>query len=350
MFYEEEIRIEESAELLKRCGLAVPQGVDYTVGIFDTEGNLCACGSLKKDMIQGVAVDPKLQGEDLTGRLFTSLIRHSAERGLSSLYLFTKPEKALQFEWLGFRTVVTARPYATLLEWGRNGIGEYKEKLTSVRKEAEERLLGGSRTESKVKGKIAGLVMNCNPFTLGHRWLVSTASSLADIVYLIVVEEENSMFSFADRMEMVKQGTKDLENVVVISGGRYAVSALTFPSYFTGEEKVAEAHTAVDATLFAEHIAPALGINLRLVGAEPFSLVTAVYNETLKAKLPKAGIEVYELPRLAFGAGEEPISASKVRALLCGGAGRAELKELLPETTLECIFTLDEGKLWTRKK
>lgn len=329
MYYEEEIRIEQAAELLGKCGLSVPAGVDYTLGIFDAQNRLAASGSLKGDMIQGVAVDPARQGEDLTGRLFTGLLRHAVEKGMASLCLFTKPEKAFQFEGLGFRTVVNARPYAALLEWGAGGIKAYKESLAAVRRDLPE----GS--------KAACLVMNCNPFTLGHRWLIEQASAASSAVYVLVVEENCSLFSFKDRLEMVRLGTSDLENVVVIGGGRYAVSALTFPSYFTGEEKAAEAHTAVDAELFAQHIAPTLGVNVRYVGSEPFSPVTAVYNETLKTVLPKNGIEVRELQRLE--ADGEAVSASRVRRLLQDGAGHEELKELLPETTLNYIFSGGEA-------
>jgi len=83
MFYTEEIKLDQAAALLSACQLRKPQGVDYTVGVFlrssgfggsggfdgfgaQGEDRLVACGSLKGDMIQGVAVDPAFQGEDLT--------------------------------------------------------------------------------------------------------------------------------------------------------------------------------------------------------------------------------------------------------------------------------------------
>ena len=138
---------------------------------------------------------------------------------------------------------------------------------------------------------------------------------------------------------MVRRGTADMENVVVIPGGRYAVSSLTFPSYFTKEENLAKAHTAIDAEIFCRHIAPALKVTGRFVGTEPLSPVTAVYNDTLKNRLPRAGIEVTELGRLEKDGA--PVSASRVRALLgeslkCPTADVvAELSRLLPETSLE---------------
>ena len=141
---------------------------------------------------------------------------------------------------------------------------------------------------------------------------------------------------------MVRRGVADLENVVVISGGRYAVSSLTFPSYFTKEENLAKAHTAIDAEIFCRHIAPALGVKRRFLGTEPLSAVTAVYNETLKERLPRAGIEVTELDRLEKDGA--PVSASRVRGLLGKSLNRpaaevqSELAKLLPATSLEYMM------------
>jgi len=149
---------------------------------------------------------------------------------------------------------------------------------------------------------------------------------------------------------MVKRGVADLENVTVLSGDRYAVSSLTFPSYFTKEENLAYAHTAMDAELFGRCIAPELGVSLRLVGEEPLSPVTAIYNEALLSRLPGKGIDVEVIPRKESG--EAPISASRVRALLvqlweqglwlgdeC--PEQKELEEILPVTTFEYLAQPD---------
>jgi len=86
-------------------------------------------------------------------------------------------------------------------------------------------------------------------------------------------------------------------------------------------------------------------IKRRYIGTEPISAVTAVYNETLKERLPRAGIEVVELPRLELDG--QVVSASRVRALL-GDSRRpldnptpeliAELAKLVPETTLKYLL------------
>lgn len=308
MFYTEEIKLERAQALLSACGLSLPQNVDYTAGVFRDDGRLAACGSLKGDMIQGVAVDPDFQGEDLTAKVVTQLVGRAGAAGLRSLYLFTKPEKAGQFAGLGFRTAATARPYAALLEWGEAGIRQYVKQL-------EERRAAAGLSDYEADSRPAGcLVMNCNPFTLGHRYLIERAVAACGCVFLLVVEEDVSLFSFADRLAMVEAGTANLPNVNVIPGGRYAVSSLTFPSYFTKEENLAAAHAAIDAELFAAQIGPALGVGIRFVGTEPFSPVTEIYNQTLKKRLPRAGICVEEIPRLTSDG--TAVSATAVRHLL----------------------------------
>ena len=414
------------ADLLHRCGLQLPAGVDLTVGVFDdslrserTSGGmqgmvdsvgvsngsvssggtisggtirggassggviggdmLVAAGSLKGDMIQGVAVDPAHQGEDLLARLLTGLIGEANRRGLASLYLFTKPEKSIQFQGLGFRQAAVARPYAALLEWGAAGIDQYVAQLKQVRQESEAKLRQTEQGDGDITA--GAIVMNANPFTRGHRYLAERAAAQVDILYILVVEEEASQFAFRDRLEMVKLGTADIPNVTVLGGGRYAVSSLTFPSYFTGEEKAAYAHAAMDAELFAKYIAPALGVSRRFVGSEPFSQVTDIYNEALKARLPRSGIEVQQLERLKTGGSRNvcgggsdgngsggdssdgngddskdggsdgssgmPISASRVRALLAESGKEedlafsertlSELEKLVPPTTLNYL-------------
>ncbi len=341
MYYVEEISIEQAVPLLTACGLTVPRNVDYTAGAYTASGQLAATASLKADMIQGVAVDPKLQGEDLTAIVLTHLLTKAREKGMESLYLFTRPEKAPLFSGLGFRRVVTARPYASLMEWGNEGIEQYRAKLKQIRCTAE--------AKNRVKGCGAGvLVINGNPFTRGHLQLIEYAAKRKAQVYVLVVEEDLSLFSFRDRLEMIRRGTADLPNVTVIPGGRYVVSTLTFPSYFTKEAELAEAHAAVDAELFAKCIASSLGADERFIGTEPLSPVTHVYNRMLKERLPRQNIKVTEIPR--FTADDEPISASRVRNFLYSlwkekgtfasftdESVQKELKKMLPDTTREYL-------------
>ena len=63
--------------------------------------------------------------------------------------------------------------------------------------------------------------MNCNPFTLGHRYLIEQASEKVDHLYVFVVEEDKSFFPFSDRIGLVKKGTADLKNITVKPSGKY---------------------------------------------------------------------------------------------------------------------------------
>lgn len=186
-------------------------------------------------------------------------------------------------------------------------------------------------------GERAGaIVMNCNPFTLGHRRLVELAAKEVDRLYILVVEEDRSVFPFDERFEMVKAGTSDLPNVVVAPSGRFVISSLTFPEYFM-KDYVREKSFDVsgDVRTFCEKIAPALGIKVRFAGEEPFDPVTAEYNRTMSRLLPEYGLEFREIPRFALSGGRV-ISATEVRRLLKSGC-LENLSEYLPKTTLDIL-------------
>ena len=264
MFEERQLlRINEAKDLLNSCGLSLNNNADYSMGVFD-EGKLVATGSLSSEMIQMVAVDKSYRGEGLTAKVMTHLLNHAFESGYKNVYLFTKPKNADIFENLGFKTVAVARPYSALLEWGKPGIDEF---CASLRPKIKD-----------VSGISAAIVMNCNPFTLGHRYLVEKASMECDNVYVFIVEENLSVFPLDVRYQLACEATADLKNVQVLKGGRYVISHLTFPSYFTQKADLASAECSMDAEIFSEHIAPALKIKKRYVGTEPYSRTTRIYN------------------------------------------------------------------------
>ncbi|MDR1623021.1 MAG: [citrate (pro-3S)-lyase] ligase [Synergistaceae bacterium] len=337
----------QRTELLASRGLSVPGGgvaksrvsaSDVVLGLFEDfsgpEGEkLAATGSLIGNTLQGVAVREELEGQGLTSELLSLLLRYAADAGIWHLFLFTKPQEAPRFAELGFRPVA-ATDSAALLEWGRPGIEEF---LQTLRRTAESfSSPNGSRVHDPGGGLgaeppiTASVVVNCNPFTLGHRYLVETAAAKSQRLYVLVVQEDRSEFPFEVRFRLVREGVSGLGNVTVLSGGEYCVSAATFPSYFTRREELASVHAALDLTVFATRVAPALSVKKRFVGTEPFSHVTNVYNETMKTLLPRYGIEVEELTRLEIQG--EPVSASRVRALLREGR-MEEAKILVPPST-----------------
>lgn len=310
---------EEAEVLLKKCGLTLCKEVDYTMGLFKN-GMLVATGSIKGDMLQMLAVSQEYHGYDFTSIVVSHLIKYANNNNITTVYLFSKPENIGVFIPMGFKTVAVAKPYAALMEWGKPGIEEFCNRLRSI-----------------AHYGAAGLVMNCNPFTIGHRWIIERAASDNEHVFVLVVEEDVSFFPFKDRFRLVQAGTADLSNVTVIPGGRYVVSSLTFPSYFTAEKNLATAQSSIDAEIFASRIAPALGVMKRYVGSEPFSEVTNIYNEVLIERLNPAGIRVIRLER--YKVDGVPVSASRVRQLLSKGC-LDEIKKLVPPTTWDYLNSI----------
>lgn len=188
--------------------------------------------------------------------------------------------------------------------------------------------------ESNVNGSI---VMNCNPFTLGHRYLIEYAASRVSTLYIFVVEENRSYFPFEDRLMLVKQGTKDIPNVVVLPSGNFIISATTFPGYFLKDNiKDIKIDCSNDINVFAQYIAPALNIKIRFAGEEPLDPITNQYNEGMMEILPKHGMEFHVIPRKKDENGEHVISASRVRKLYEAG-NYTELRNLVPATTLSYL-------------
>jgi [citrate (pro-3S)-lyase] ligase len=331
----EEKEIEEPGmiqDLLASLGLRHPGKTDYTLGLY-YNGSLVGTGSLVGDTIQGLAVRPDFQGEGLAARIVSHLLKKAFDSAKEDLFIFTKPEEAWRFKELGFQEVAEARPYATLLERGVNGIDSYKGVLREC-------------ARGKPEGA-ACAVVNCNPFTLGHRYLLEKAAREAPWLYVLVVEEDRSLFPFPVRMELVRQGTADLENVTVIPGGRYVISSLTFPSYFTREEDLACAQAALDLEIFARHIAPVLKVRTRYVGEEPYCSLTNTYNTCMKEILPARGIDVCQVPRLMKKG--QVVSASLVREMIRQDRLKA-VSELVPPSTYRYLLSPESKEVRERVK
>lgn len=184
---------------------------------------------------------------------------------------------------------------------------------------------------------IGSIIMNCNPFTRGHKYLIQYASERVDKLFVFILEEDKSFFKFADRFEMVKRGTADIGNVVVLPSREFMISAMTFPEYFMKDySQTREVDVTQDLSIFGEYIAPALNIKVRFAGQEPIDLVTQSYNRNMERILPTYGIRFEEIPRLTVD-GENVISASKVRKLL-KEKKYDDLKRYVPDTTFDYLM------------
>jgi [citrate (pro-3S)-lyase] ligase len=333
MFRVREIfEVKKISDLLHSLGLKTPENIEYTVGVYDGD-KLIGTGSLVGNILQGIGVDPCFQGEGVSALIVTNLLKKTLEMGKEELFIFTKPEEAHHFQGMGFKKVAEASPFAVLLEWGKKGIEEYKAGLKKI---AEPNPDGASC-----------IVMNGNPFTLGHRYLIEKAARESSWLYVLVVEEDRSLFPFHVRLELIKKGTSDLKKVTVIPSGKYVISSLTFPSYFTRETDLIRAQASLDLEIFANHIAPSLKVVKRYVGEEPYCPVTACYNQLMKQILIQYGIEVLEVERLKTH--KQAVSASWVRELIREGR-MEEIKELVPSSTYEYLFSPEAQDIVERIK
>ena len=189
------------------------------------------------------------------------------------------------------------------------------------------------------RGDTAGaIVMNCNPFTNGHKYLIETARNYVDVLYLFVVEEDKSEFAFKDRLNMVKAGVAGMKNVKDLPSGKFIISSATFPEYFQNSElQEQKIDMTKDIDLFGVYIAPELHITKRFAGTEPDDYVTSQYNETMKRRLENYGIEFIEIPRCKQDG--RVVSASTVRNCLKSGEDDM-LRKLVPDTTYAYLKTI----------
>ncbi len=183
----------------------------------------------------------------------------------------------------------------------------------------------------KKGGRIGSIVMNANPFTYGHLYLIEQAIERVDALYIFVVEENKSFFSFDDRFSLIKKGIEHLKKpIFVIPSGNFIISSFTFPGYFTKDTERYNVDSSLDILLYGAVIAPALGITDRFVGEEPSCNVTSAYNETMFTFLPKLQVNVHVIPRKVCG--DVVISASIVRQYLARKDFEA-LRPLVPPST-----------------
>ena len=283
--------------------------VDNYFCVLDEDGSIVAGAGLKGDVIKCVAVDASVRSRGLVAPLVSHIIAHASADGITNLKVFTKPENEAIFTSLGFHTIASA-PLAILMENG-HGLEDY---------------LAGVTCHSERSEESSGVViMNANPFTLGHCYLVEKASEQVEKLFVIPVKEDVSLFPYEERLEMIRSGCRDL--ATVLEGSDYQISAATFPTYFLKDlTEASETQMRLDLDLFARHIAPALGVTVRFVGTEPCDPLTARYNAIMKEVLPPQGISVIEIPRLGN------VRASDVRKSLEQGSFQ-NAAAMTPQTT-----------------
>lgn len=314
---------------LEGFDLKLDGDVDYTIVLRDESGTLKGTCSKAGNVFKCFAISEDMRGEGLTATLITNLIDKMFDEGKLHSFVFTKPDKVNVFTSLNFKLIHEVKG-AALLEYGMYGINKSLDIMAE-------------KYDIKPDTPKGAIVMNCNPFTLGHRYLIEEASKSCSEVLVFLVEEDRSVFPFDVRFSLVKEGVSDLKNVKVIPGGEYIISSATFPTYFIrSEDERHKAYAELDAGIFAKYFCRRFNLKKRFVGTEPYSVSTSLYNDALKKILPENGIEFIEIERKKSE--QEYISASKVRELLKQESIEA-VRNIVPKVTYDYLNTEDGKKV-----
>lgn len=318
------IQLEQLKNFLNKMDLEYDEGIEYSICILDENNEMIASGSAEQNVLKCIAIDPEYQGQGLSGTIISQLIQYEFEQGMSHILMYTKPQNQEMFEDMGFYTIIKTNE-VLFMENRKGGIGRFLENI-----------IGETPEEAGCHETTAGaIVANCNPFTLGHRYLIEEALKQCDYLHLFVLSDKRTFYRAEERYFMVKEGIRDLERVILHQTSDYLVSAATFPSYFMKDKgKAQRANCRLDVELFGQKIGPALQIKKRFIGTEPYCQVTNCYNETMKKLLPGFGIQVIEIERKHLAG--DAISASRVRDAVRSG-NVEQIRGLVPETTWEFL-------------
>lgn len=322
-------KLEQVKKFLQQFDLTYDTQIQYSVLLKTASGELAGCGSRHENTLKCIAINPAFQGEGCLQLIMTQLIKNAFEHKISHLFLFTKPMYEQMFSDMGFYTI-TKTSDMLLMENRKDGILQYLEKESAPFKSCSQKSIGS-------------IVMNANPFTNGHQYLVETAAKSCNILHVFVLSTDSSEFPSDVRLELVKKGCAHLSNVFVHGSSDYLISHATFPDYFLKDKATATEKAAIlDLQIFGTYFKEAFHITQRFVGEEPFSLITRVYNEQMKKILPSFSIKVTEIPRCKKN--NTIISATLVRQKFLDGDFTL-LKDLVPETTYDFLTSSTGHKL-----
>lgn len=340
----------QAQALLAASGLSLPAGRTYGLGFYE-DGHLAACGFLADTVLCGICVAAHAREGGLATSILSRLVLHGRQEGASHFFIFTKASEAQKFGASGFDLVASTQD-AALLEQGRPNYADW---LAATRDALCHHGWKTATTDTadappatglSSPARLGAIVMNANPFTRGHEYLARTAAAACEKLLVFVVEEDVSVFPFAVRLDLVRKGLANVDNILVLPAGPYMVSRASFPAYFTADARVGAVHAALDCAIFATRIARDLGINTRFVGTEPLDPVTAAYNAAMADVFEKHGIELREIPRLQTDG--QAISASKVREIFRGDVSEAawqKMAHLLPPATLDFLRSADSAQI-----
>lgn len=294
--------------------------VDYTIVALDGD-KIVGTGSCSGRVLKCFAIDTNYQGMGITNSIITRLLDYQYQVGNKHLFIFTKPKNIKIFTDFGFSLVEKTDDVALL----DNKIDELNQLLKNIEDQRES----------------GAIVVNANPMTKGHLYLINEARKMTDLLHIFMVEEDGSTFPYDFRYKIVKEELEKFDDIVVHPGNDYIISKNTFPTYFYKDEKtILKAYSELDTKIFGKYFAKSLNIKKRFVGTEDKDVVTKNYNETMESILPEYGVEVVEIPRVSLD--NEIISASKVRTLLKERKFE-EAYKFLPDATIKALKS-EEGQ------
>ncbi len=286
---------------------------DRIVGTVSSAGYVIKCLAVAQDM----------QSENLAVTLVSEIIKRLASADVFYYQVFTKPQYKPVFQSLGFTPLVETDKVC-FLEGGDGNINNELKALAT-------RLTYNLDIDVSAQNDIACVVLNGNPFTEGHLYLVEKAASEHDYCVVFVLEEEGSMFTFKERNALAFLACRPLKNVVVVPSTKYIVSRSTFPGYFLKtQDETTRQYAKFDAMIFAQYFMPYLGISTRYVGTETVDYMQT-YNQTLSEVL---GDKLVLVERKKIDG--QVVSAKHVRALLADGK-ILEAAQLVP-TAVRAMF------------
>ncbi|WP_342269301.1 hypothetical protein [Spiroplasma endosymbiont of Aspidapion aeneum] len=286
----------ELSEFLLRFDLKI-DNIDYTI-VFRDDNNIIATVSKYGNLIKCSAICEKYTGRNLLNTLITKMFYKINEEGYDCSFLITKISNKSKFEQIGLYKVYQ-NDNIIFFTNNYEKLKKYERYLFDISKKND-------------REKAAAVVVNANPLSKGHDYLINTAATQNELVYIIPVYEDVSFFTYKERVEMIRNSIKKYDNVYLLEGSEFLISKSTFPSYFLNQEKeIVEEQSKLDAGLFWQIYCKNLNIVNRYVGEEPFSRTTNIYNYVLEEFLKSKKIKLNIIKRLEVDG--KPISASQIR-------------------------------------
>ncbi len=320
-----DVEKQQVKDLLKQNGLSYEEQVNHTIGLFDGDV-LVATGSIDDHVIKMLAVDLQYQGENLLSTILTKLISILNHEKKFKFFVFTKPHNKKFFI-----------DYNLFLIYEDQDILFFENKIDTIVETLHE-----LKYDLNLKrGSTAALVMNCNPMTNGHLYVIDKAVKSHDHVIIFLVEENQSVFPFDIRYKIVKKALKIYKHVTVVPSTPYIISKATFPTYFSKTvNESTQLYTSLDIQIFKRYFMDILGIDHRYVGTEPLDPLTNLYNEQMKKILGDKLVIVERMKQ-----DDETVSASYVRKL-AKDQKFDEIKKLVPRPTYQFLKSKKGKKLF----